>query len=50
MADINMSLEYQVDHKQFWERAENLAFFVRENCLSQYNIHIISIPSFAVVS
>lgn len=50
MADINMSLEYQVDHKKFWERAENLAFFVRENCLSQYNIHIISIPSFAVVS
>lgn len=50
MADINMSLEYQVDHKKFWERAENLAFFVMENCLSQYKIYIISIPSFAVVS
>lgn len=31
MADINMSLEYQVDHKKFGERTENLAFFVMEN-------------------
>lgn len=50
MADINMSLEYQVDHKKFWERGENLEFSVMENCFSQYKIYIFSIPSFVVVS
>ena len=37
MADINMSLEYQVDHKKFWERAENLEFSVMENCFHSIN-------------
>ena len=50
MADINISLEYQVDHKKFWERTENLEFSVMENCLSQYKIYIFSIPSFVAVS
>lgn len=50
MADINMSLEYHVDHKKFWERTENLEFSVMENCLSQYKIYIFSVPSFVAVS